>query len=343
VQKGSGVKVREVSQGQMLKCAAEGWLESPAKSMAARAAESRAPRGLFLGLTTLDLLYNVEHVAAANEKVAAHSQQVFVGGPATNAAAAFAHLAAGDESNGEQTTEAGSSTVLVSAVGVHPLAAVIRAELATLQVQHQDLAPSFRDLPAISSIMVDACGQRAVVSANGRCIRVEVDEAQQRLQQALCCNADLLEVDGHLMVAAIPWAACMKALGKPVVFDGGSWKPRTEQLLTHVNTAICSADFHPPGCVDEASTVSFLQRCGVGQIAITQGAGPVRYWCSDGCGELLPPRVEAVDTTGAGDIFHGAYCYYAARGCGFVQSLERAAQVAAASCRTRGTRAWMAR
>ena len=53
------------------------------------------------------------------------------------------------------------------------------------------------------------------------------------------------------------------------------------------------------------------------------------------------PTVETVDTTGAGDIFHGAFCYFAASGSGFVGALAEAANIAAESCRFHGTREWM--
>ena len=47
---------------------------------------------IFVGLSTIDVLYSVDEFPKANEKVAARSQEVFVGGPATNACIAYAHL-----------------------------------------------------------------------------------------------------------------------------------------------------------------------------------------------------------------------------------------------------------
>jgi sugar/nucleoside kinase (ribokinase family) len=56
---------------------------------------------------------------------------------------------------------------------------------------------------------------------------------------------------------------------------------------------------------------------------------------------LTVPQVEVVDTMGAGDVFHGAYCYFASTGRGFIESLAEAAKVASESCRYAGTREWM--
>jgi sugar/nucleoside kinase (ribokinase family) len=79
------------------------------------------------------------------------------------------------------------------------------------------------------------------------------------------------------MQACLAWASAARALGTPVVLDGGSWKAGTDRLLNCVDTAICSADFLPPGCAGEDDVLPYLQRAGVGQIAVTHGAGRVRY------------------------------------------------------------------
>ena len=57
-------------------------------------------RGLFVGMTTLDCLYQVARSPAANEKVTAHKSLLVSGGPATNAAVAFAQLGASKRQSG---------------------------------------------------------------------------------------------------------------------------------------------------------------------------------------------------------------------------------------------------
>jgi sugar/nucleoside kinase (ribokinase family) len=49
-------------------------------------------RGIFVGLSTIDVLYSVEKFPGPNSKTVARDQQVFSGGPATNASVTFAHL-----------------------------------------------------------------------------------------------------------------------------------------------------------------------------------------------------------------------------------------------------------
>jgi sugar/nucleoside kinase (ribokinase family) len=126
-----------------------------------------------------------------------------------------------------------------------------------------------------------------------------------------------------------------------VVMDGGSWKPGTEQLLKSVDVAICSADFLPAGCTSERDVISYLGSAGVTKIAITHGAAPVDFALQSDSGEIQVAEVEAVDTTGAGDIFHGAFCFQYASGCEFEGALRQAAIIAGESCRYQGTRRWM--
>lgn len=278
---------------------------------------------IFVGLSTIDVIYGVDKFPKANEKVAARSQEVYVGGPATNACIAHTHL--------------GGKAALVTAVGKHPLAAMIREESARYGIQLIDLNAEFADVPPISSVTVARNGQRNVVSANA--VRVHTHDAM--VDQRVLSSARMVMVDGHHMQACQAWAAAARDLGKPVVFDGGSWKDGSEELLKSVTTAICSADFLPPGSKNSQQVVEYLRARGVANIAITHGAEPIDFVSGMSQGTLRVPPVEVADTTGAGDVLHGAYCYFASLGHGFVEALSEAAEIAAESCRYEGTRAWM--
>ncbi len=279
--------------------------------------------GVFVGLSTIDVIYDVHEFPVANAKVAARSQQVIVGGPATNAAITFSRL--------------GGRSTLVTAIGRHPLGRMIRDELEKFNVELIDLNPEFSDVPAISSVAVDDAGRRNVISANTAQIHVPPAAVDRRV----CERAGILLVDGHAMQACQAWAGAAKELGKPVVLDGGSWKDGSEELLMSVHTAICSADLAPPGCMSRRGLVRLLWGRGVVNVALTHGAEPVRFFTEEKAGEVPVPGVQAVDTVGAGDIFHGAFCYFYAAGKSFEAALEAAAGIAAESCRYRGTREWM--
>jgi len=280
-------------------------------------------QAIFIGLSTIDIVYNVDKFPRTNTKVAAKSQEVFVGGPATNAAITFAHL--------------GGRTTLVTAAGRHPLSHIIREELRKYSIQLIDLNPDFDGVPPISSVSVDRNGQRNVVSANAS----HVPSPAIGVDNNILRQARMVMVDGHYMPACQSWAKAARENKVPVVFDGGSWKDGTAELLECVDTAICSADFRPPGCSSRDETIEFLKHAGVVSIAITGGAEPIHFVSGAASGTLRVPPVEAVDSMGAGDVLHGAYCYFASTGRGFVESLAEAAIIASESCRYRGAREWM--
>ncbi len=279
--------------------------------------------GIFVGLSTIDVVYGVDEFPAANTKISARSQEVFVGGPATNGAITFAQM--------------GGEPALVTAVGRSALAGVVREELRRYKVQLVDLSPEFDGLPALSSVTVDLHGNRNVVSANG--IRVTTPSA--KVDASLLESARIAMVDGHFMEACQAWASAAKPRGKPVVLDGGSWKDGAEELLKSIHTAICSADFLPPGCASREDVIEYLKSRGVANIAITDGARAIHFISGHSSGTIGVPQVEVVDTMGAGDIFHGAYCFFASNGRGFIESLAEATKIASESCRYAGTREWM--
>ena len=248
---------------------------------------------------------------------------MLVGGPATNASIAFAHL--------------GGKPTLATVVGCNAMASVVGEELRRYSVKLIDLNPGFDMAPVISSISVNKAGERNVVSANA----CRVDALPAQVDEAVLQKASIVLVDGHYMQACLAWSSAARVRGIPVVLDGGSWKAGSDELLKHIDTAICSADFMPPGCSTGEGAIEHLKGCGVANIAITNGAEPIQYVSGASSGTLPVPQVQLVDTMGAGDILHGAFCYYASIGQGFVDSLRNASSVASESCRFHGTREWM--
>jgi sugar/nucleoside kinase (ribokinase family) len=281
------------------------------------------PDAVFVGLSTVDVVYRVDEFPSPNSKVAAKSQDVFVGGPATNASIAFAHL--------------GGKPTLATVAGCNAMASVVGEELRRYSVKLIDLNPGFGNAPVISSISVNKAGERNVVSANAS----RVDALPAQVDEATLEQASIVLVDGHYMEACLAWASAARARGIPVVLDGGSWKAGTDELLKHIDTAICSADFMPPGCSTSYGVVKNLFGYGVTNIAITNGAEPIQFVSGESAGTVEVPQVQLVDTMGAGDILHGAFCYYASTGDEFVDALRKAAKVASESCRFHGTREWM--
>ncbi|MFG2789738.1 PfkB family carbohydrate kinase [Streptomyces sp. NPDC048419] len=287
--------------------------------------------GLFVGLCTLDVIQLVDRVPSADEKLTARAQAVAAGGPAANAAAAFGHL--------------GGAARLLTAVGSHPLGRAATADLERLGVTVTDLAADSPEPPAVSSILVTASsGERAVASTNATGVRLTPPGALDTLVAA----CDIVEFDGHHMELALTTARAARAAGRTTVLDAGSWKDGTKDLLPFIDVAVCSADFHPPGAGTVADTLRFLRRHGVAWSAVSRGGRPIVWAGPDGDGDAVEvPTVRVADTLGAGDFLHGALAHHlaAAQGPltseGFAEALRGAAAVAARSCASFGTRAWM--
>lgn len=294
-------------------------------------------RGLFVGLTTLDLMYGVAGLPHANEKQVATDLAIAAGGPATNAAVAFRHL--------------GNQAVLLSAVGQHPLVELVRSDLGAHQVELRDLASARTEPPPLSSILVtQSTGDRAVVSRNAVDLQVSAEQfGAIGLASIHLETMDIILVDGHQMAVSVAIAQRARQCNIPVVLDGGSWKPGLEALLPWIDYVICSANFLPPGCTTMSEVVPYLMQSleGAGRsgsrspcLAITHGGQPIEYVQSGQFGKVSVPVIQPVDTLGAGDIFHGAFCH-AILQTSFVDALQQAAAIAALSCQSFGTREWL--
>jgi sugar/nucleoside kinase (ribokinase family) len=217
---------------------------------------------------------------------------------------------------------------------------MIRADLARCGVRLVDATPDADDQVPISAItVVPSTAERSVVSTDASSIIIG---AVPDLHQVIT-GADVVLVDGHHAALAEAAARLARRVAKPLAVDAGRWRPVMRELIPQADTVICSADFRWPGTTSAVSSAHAVRAQGVPTVVVTRGADPVLWWHEAGSGVVEPPRVAAVDTAGAGDVFHGAYCYFAAtRDRPDVAALvEAASQVAALSCRYPGTRSWL--
>lgn len=300
-----------------------------------------------MGLTTLDLIYQVAAPPTANQKLVASNYIMAAGGPATNAAIAFQYL--NQQNQGISLTESSNRlTTLLSVLGHHPISHMVRSEVEQWGVAIADLQPLHPDPVATSSIMVTAAtGERAVVSLNAvKCV-AKPDQIPAGLDQKWD-QIGVVLIDGHQMKVGETIAHRANQEGIPVVVDGGSWKPGFEKVLSAATYVICSENFCPPGCQTATDVHRFLQDLGVLHVAITHGANPIEYWdnrsadASPSPDLIDVPDISPVDTLGAGDIFHGAFCYYVLEHpLDIPTTLRQSAQIAAKSCTCFGPRQWM--
>ncbi|MBO0350572.1 sugar kinase [Phormidium pseudopriestleyi FRX01] len=277
-------------------------------------------QGLFVGLVTLDVIYLTAGVPQNNQKIVATDSMINAGGPATNAAIAFSYL--------------GNHSTLVGAIGQHPLTAIVYEELEQYGVAIADLDPQRTEPPPLSSIIVtEATGDRAVISINATKSQILGD----RLPLDSWSKFNIVLTDGHQMSVSQRIAQITHAQTIPIVLDGGSWKPGFENLLPFINYALCSSNFYPPNCHNSSEVFTYLANRGIPHIAITNGENPIQYLSQGIPGWVEVPKVKALDTLGAGDIFHGGFCHYILQET-FPQALASAAIIASDACQGFGTR-----
>lgn len=279
--------------------------------------------GLFVGLMTLDWIYLVENYPTQNQKIVASDYTVAAGGPATNAAVTFQNF--------------GNQSTLMGVLGSHPLSQFIQADLSQQGLEIVDLAPNRLDAPPVSSILVSqGTGDRSVISINATKSQIS---ASANLSKILP-NIDIILIDGHQIPISEAIAQEAKTYQIPIVLDGGSWKPGLDIILPFVDYAICSANFHPPDCQTSEDIFAYLQSMTIPYIAITQGDQPIQYCTPINDGSIPVPTIQAVDTLGAGDIFHGAFCHFMFD-YPFTEALAKSAKIASQSCLYFGTRQWL--
>lgn len=280
--------------------------------------------GIFVGLTTLDCIYQTHKALAPNEKQVADAMLLAAGGPAANAAIAFQAL--------------GGHAILVTALGHHPLTTVIREDLSQQGIELLDMTPNAEMPPPFSSIVVNVkTGDRAVISRNAADRpRIETQPPNTVLSQADC-----LLIDGHQMWLGQRLAQQAARRNLPVVIDAGSWKPGFETVLSQATHVIASANFRPPDSGNRWEAIAYLRSLNVPHCAVTQGEQSILYQTPTQSGELPVPHIQPVDTLGAGDIFHGAFCHHLLQTPDFLAALSASSKIAALACQSFGTRQWM--
>lgn len=280
-------------------------------------------RAVCLGLTNLDVVQRLEGAPRWGHKQVVASTELCAGGPAANAAVTAAALL------GECT--------LVTGLGTGPAAELCRADLARKGVRIVDLAPAGWTLPT-STCLVAADGERTVFSESALNSRLLLtDEAREVL-----ALADGLLLDGHHPVAAGMAVGLVADRDCVTVLDAGSVKPAAESWLSWLDVVAGSADYARGLGTDLEGAVAHVLDAGATAAVMTDGPREV-LWCHPAAaGRVRPEQVDATDTLGAGDAFHGALLAGLLLHEG---DLGRAVELATATgtrrVRTPGARAWL--
>lgn len=245
-------------------------------------------QALFIGQTYIDVTFLTDRMPTGDEKHVASDYAISFGGNAVTAAFCCAKL--------------GYVPELLATVADDWLGRMF-LDMATkygISVHPRKVRTS-----SLSFIMPND-SKRAII----RCRDDDYLDPFPRLNPSGC---RALHLDGHQPDAAMYYAKLAREAGILTSLDGGGLRSNTHELLAFIDIAIVSErlceqmGFEPVGMLDYLKT----RGCSIG--GVTLGERGLIWYDETGTVRSLPalavPPNLVLDTSGAGDVFHGAYIY----------------------------------
>lgn len=173
----------------------------------------------------------------------------------------------------------------------------------------------------ISSVMIEphATNQFAMIIVDGstgeRTILWNRDERltyrEGELRKEEVCSGKILHLDGHDIHAALQCARWAKEEGITTVIDLDKVEPLTSELIKEIDFVITSARFPAlyTGISDRGKALLELQKHTTGFLCATLGHEGAMALVEGKVIYVEGFQVKVVDTTGAGDVFHGGFIY----------------------------------
>ncbi len=180
-------------------------------------------------------------------------------------------------------------------------------------------------------------GERTILWERDRRLSFRDDE----LRREDVCAGKVVHLDGHDYAAAIRAASWAREEGIPVVIDLDKVVPQSDELIRKVDFLITSSNFPPDftGIADPIDSLLALEDYCDGFLAVTLGAQGAMAVVEDECVRFPAFKVHAVDTTGAGDIFHGGFIYGLLQNWSLEEIMSFANAAAGLNCTHLGARA----
>jgi sulfofructose kinase len=277
-----------------------------------------------VGLNATDTLLVVPHFPAYAGKVPYQHEMLSPGGQVASAMVTCARL--------------GLRTKYIGTVGDDERGRIqidsLRA--ANINLDHVQLRRGCANQSAY--IIIDrTTGERTVLWQRPECLRIEPSEI---LTEQITC-ARLLHIDGHDTPAVEHAARIARQAGMPVTVDVDTIYHGFDRVLPYVDYLVASSDF-PVQWTNERDPFKALEMIQkeykMRVAAMTLGAhGALAL--AEGRFIYSPAFVvNCVDTTGAGDVFHGAFCYAVLHAMPMRDALEFSNALAALNCMALGAR-----
>jgi sulfofructose kinase len=286
--------------------------------MARSVLTNAAPRILCAGGAVQDIVMRVDKFPTPGIKVQASDFLITSGGQAGNAAVAVARL--------------GAQCSYIGALGDHE-DEVANTIVKTFAGENIDVSRALRVPGARSSvslILIDAAGEKMIATRRDQGLNKAVPDDPA----AAVAGLDAVLLDNRYSNITLPICRAAKARGVPRVLDFDKPTPADDPLLLASTHVIASADALRDAMKldDLAAALCKLGESYKGFLAVTDGPHGV-FWLDGGEIRHMPAfKVDAVDTLGAGDTFHGAFTFRLVETGDVVGAMRFAAAAAAIKC-----------
>src|SRR5687768_15442395 len=273
-----------------------------------------------VGENSVDLVYRVPHLPGSGQKVRVGSCRRLLGGQVATALAACAAL--------------GLRTRYVGAFGNDEHGRLIRSELEQRGIDTTYAAVRYAPNRHAVILVDEHSGERIVAWQRDPSLQIRpADISDDILTETRVLHVDNVDED-----AAIAAAQLARAAGLVVTTDIDDVRPRTAELLAAATFPVLAE--HVPqaltGETDPERALRALRRRHDGMLCVTLGGRGSMLLAGEQLYEAPAFRVDAVDTTGAGDVFRGALIFSLLRGDSPDAMLRFANAAAAVSCTREG-------
>lgn len=273
-----------------------------------------------LGLCVVDHTYRVDGFDLAATRLRYLERRVTAGGMIGTALSQAAAL--------------GVEAHVLSVVGEDDGGRFLRRELRRIGVRTRRLLLSPRCPTTVALVLVDArTAERRFVVPDRR----RMEARAPALDLSPIDGDSVLLLDGHFPGQALRAARRAREVGATVIGDFHRPGPGCDRLLRWVHHPVVSEEFvHASGENDPRRALrSLAERC-AGSPVVTQGARGGIYLEGRRVRRFRAHRVAAVDSTGAGDVFHGALAAGLGLGLELSPALDLASRAGALACTALG-------
>jgi sulfofructose kinase len=278
------------------------------------------PHILCAGIAVLDEVFRVREFPLPDNKVEASEFITIGGGCAANAAVAIVRL------GGEVTFAA----PLGGPAGQDAIGDRLIEGLAAEGVDCGGCVRVPGARTPVSAIFINARGDRTIATYRDH----RLNAVSPADPDSLVAGVDAVLVDNRFAGFVTPICRAARRAGLPVVIDADRPTAETEALFALGTHVIFSGECLrlTTGTDDLAAGLARMAQFTDAFIAVSNGPLPV-LWREDGAiREMAVFPITAVDTLGAGDVFHGAFALALAEGCGIAGAMRFAAASAGLKC-----------